>query len=238
MKPALQAKLLQVLQDGAFARLGSNRTVTTDARVLAATNQDLEGLIQRGDFREDLYYRLKVIEAVVPPLRERREEILPLADFFMAKYSERYKRPVRMLPPELWRLFQVYGWPGNVRELENTIKRFVILQDVQLVARELSTPGLQGQDGAPMSPASSSTTPPAMTVGAASRASPVSREEGRRLVDIARDASLAAERVAILDALRQVRWNRRKAAQMLGVSYKTLLNKIKETGIDPSFTVR
>jgi DNA-binding NtrC family response regulator len=158
---------------------------------------------------------------------------LPLADFFMAKYSERYKRPVRMLPPELWRLFQGYGWPGNVRELENTIKRFVILQDEQLVAQELSTPGLQGRGGAPMSPASSPAIQPAMTVGAPSCAIPVGWEEGRRLVDVVRDASLAAERVAILDTLRQVRWNRRKAAQILGVSYKTLLNKMKETGIEP-----
>ena len=138
MRPALQAKLLQVLQDGQFTRLGSNKTVTADARVLAATNQDLKGILQRCEFREDLYYRLKVVETVVPPLRERREEILPLADFFLAKYADRYKRPVRTLLPGLWRLFQEYNWPGNARELENTIQRFVILQDERLVARELS----------------------------------------------------------------------------------------------------
>ena len=237
LRPALQAKLLQVLQDGEFTRLGSNRTVTTHARVLAATNQDLESLLQRGEFREDLYFRLKVIETVVPPLRERREEILPLADFFMAKYSERYKRPRRMLPPELWRLFQAYGWPGNVRQLENTIKRFVILQDEQLLARELSTSGPQEQNGAPTVPASPPEIHPA-TVGPPSCAIPVGGEEGRRLFDVVREASLAAERVAILDTLWQVRWNRKKAAERLGVSYKTFLNKLKETGIEPPSAAR
>jgi two-component system response regulator AtoC len=234
MRPALQAKLLGVLQDGEFTRLGSNKTVTADARVLAATNQNLEELIRCGRFREDLYYRLKVIEAVVPPLRERREEILPLADFFMAKYSERYKRPVRMLPPELWRLFQAYEWPGNVRELENTIKRFVILQDEQLVARELSRPRLEKPSGAPVSSALPPALQPSTPVASPCSSIPLEWKDGRRLLDVVREASLAAERVAIVDTLRQVQWNRRKAAQRLGVSYKTLLNKIKETGIDPA----
>ena len=232
LRPGLQAKLLQVLQDGAFTKLGSNTTVNIDVRVLAATNQNLEELLQRGEFREDLYYRLKVIETTVPPLRERPDEILPLTDFFMAKYSERYNRRARVLSPEILRLFQTYDWPGNVRELENTIKRLVILQDEQLVARELSAPRRAGPNWrARMSPASSPAIQPSVPLGAASSPIPAGWEDGRRLLDVVREASLAAERVAILDTLRQVRWNRRKAAQMLGVSYKTLLNKIKETDI-------
>ena len=232
LRPGLQAKLLQVLQDGAFTKLGSNTTVNIDVRVLAATNQNLEELLQRGEFREDLYYRLKVIETTVPPLRERPDEILPLTDFFMAKYSERYNRRARVLSPEILRLFQAYDWPGNVRELENTIKRLVILQDEQLVARELSAPRRAGPNWrARMSPASSPAIQPSVPLGAASSPIPAGWEDGRRLLDVVREASLAAERVAILDTLRQVRWNRRKAAQMLGVSYKTLLNKIKETDI-------
>src|SRR6185503_15646729 len=109
-------------------------------RVVAATNRDLEAMLQRGQFREDLYYRLKVIEATVPPLRERRDEITQLAEFFITKYSHRYNRPMRPLPADLRDMFQQYDWPGNIRELENMIKRFVILQDEQLVIQELQKP--------------------------------------------------------------------------------------------------
>ena len=135
MKAALQAKLLHVLQDGQFTKLGSNKPINVDVRVVAATNRDLEVMLQRGEFREDLYYRLKVIEVTVPPLRERRGEILHLTDFFMDRYARRYNRPPRELSPELVELFQSYEWPGNIRELENMIKRIVILQDEQLVIR-------------------------------------------------------------------------------------------------------
>src|SRR5918994_579479 len=140
MKPPLQAKLLHVLQDAEFTKLGSNKKIEVDVRVVTATNRDLEAMMVRGQFREDLYYRLKVIEAVVPPLRERQDEIPQLTDFFIAKYSERYNRPVRALSDSLRQRFLTYDWPGNVRELENMIKRFVILQDEQLVQRELTKP--------------------------------------------------------------------------------------------------
>src|SRR5262245_7834876 len=142
MKPPLQAKLLHVLQDAEFTKLGSNKKINIDVRVLAATNRDLEQMMLRGDFREDLYYRLKVIEAMVSPLRERRDEIPSLVDFFIVKYSHRYNRPVRPLSDELRQRFMQYDWPGNIRELENMIKRFVILQDEQQVLRELSKPPL------------------------------------------------------------------------------------------------
>ncbi|HEV8319393.1 MAG TPA: sigma-54 dependent transcriptional regulator [Vicinamibacterales bacterium] len=269
MKPPLQAKLLHVLQDGEFTKLGSNKRITIDVRVVAATNRDLEQMMLRGEFREDLYYRLKVIEASVPALRERRDEIPQLTDFFIAKYSQRYNRPVRMLSNELRQMFQSYDWPGNVRELENMIKRFVILQDENLVMRELAKPRTIAANPAGVTtPPSgalpreymSSPPPPAPPVAAAPPVAqpaapsaavpaaptddddtedldepapaPTSSPDGRRLADVAREASLAAERVAIADTLRQVHWNRRKAAQILGVSYKTLLNKIKETGIE------
>jgi two-component system response regulator AtoC len=266
MKPPLQAKLLHVLQDAEFTKLGSNKKINVDVRVVAATNRDLEAMMLRGDFREDLYYRLKVIEALVPPLRERRDEIMRLTEFFIGKYSQRYKRPVRPLSDELRERFMQYDWPGNVRELENFIKRFVILQDEQLVLRELSQPRLvssavppaaaqseyspayhaQPAAAPPAGPVSAAPTPPAPDIPhaaeseedggdnveeAAAAAAP-SGQEGRRLSDVAREAALAAERTVIADTLRQVQWNRRKAAQLLGVSYKTLLNKIKETGIE------
>jgi two-component system, NtrC family, response regulator AtoC len=264
MKPPLQAKLLHVLQDAEFTKLGSNKKITIDVRVVAATNRDLEKMMLNGDFREDLYYRLKVIEAAVPPLRERRDEIPQLTDFFIAKYSQRYNRPVRPLSDELRQMFGSYEWPGNVRELENMIKRFVILQDEALVVRELTKPRPTLQPQGPMysavglpataadhaaahpayhAPASGPGAAPPATMPEPDDdeevvdedvplAAPAASQDGRRLADVAREAALAAERIAISDTLKQVHWNRRKAAQLLGVSYKTLLNKIKETGIE------
>ena len=137
MKPALQAKLLHVLQDAEFTKLGSNKRIQVDVRVVAATNRDLEKMLVSGDFREDLYYRLKVIELTVPSLRERRDEIPTLTDFFIARYSRKYNRPVKLLSDELRGLFLTYDWPGNIRELENMIKRIVVLQDEQLVVAEI-----------------------------------------------------------------------------------------------------
>jgi DNA-binding NtrC family response regulator len=256
MKPALQAKLLHVLQDAEFTKLGSNKKINVDVRVVTATNRDLEQMMVRGDFREDLYYRLKVIEAYVPPLRERRDEIPKLTDFFLAKYSQRYNRPVRSLSDELRQRFVGYDWPGNVRELENMIKRFVILQDESLVIRELDRPRLVAnlppmEPGPPAyhaPPSQAVAAPPPQAIAAPPPAAapsetddtddevddvpPPSTADGRRLSDVAREAALSAERTVIADTLRQVHWNRRKAAQLLGVSYKTLLNKIKETGIE------
>ena len=251
MKPALQAKLLHVLQDAEFTKLGSNKKINVDVRVVTATNRDLEQMMVRGDFREDLYYRLKVIEAYVPPLRERRDEIPKLTDYFIAKYSQRYNRPVRLLSEELRERFLSYEWPGNVRELENMIKRFVILQDEQLVVRELNKPRLvpnpppiepappafHAPSAAPP-PQAAAPPPPTATAGEADESddagdvAPPPSQDGRRLSEVAREAALSAERTVIAETLRQVHWNRRKAAQLLGVSYKTLLNKIKETGIE------
>jgi two-component system response regulator AtoC len=198
----------------------------------------------RGDFREDLYYRLKVIEAMVPPLRERRDEIPSLTDFFIVKYSHRYNRPVRALSDDLRQRFMDYVWPGNIRELENMIKRFVILQDEQLVLRELTKPRVAPNPAGVTAPQSEYSPayhapPPEPAPAAADEdedAEPVEAaapvQDGRRLAEVAREAALTAERAVISDTLKQVHWNRRKAAVLLGVSYKTLLNKIKETGIE------
>jgi two-component system, NtrC family, response regulator AtoC len=261
MKPALQAKLLHVLQDGEFTKLGSNKRVQVDVRVVAATNRDLEKMMLTGEFREDLYYRLKVIELTVPPLRERRDEIPTLIDFFIARYARKYNRQARPLSEHLRQLFMTYDWPGNIRELENMIKRVVILQDEQLVVREIernmqralaaaapvaavagavATAGVAGPGGYPSMPSipyPTSMPPqaaPADAEGADEDA--VAADEpadagGGSLATVAKAAAMKAERAAIEQTLRQVHWNRRKAAQILGVSYKTLLNKIKECGI-------
>ncbi len=264
MKPALQAKLLHVLQDGEFTKLGSNKRIQVDVRIVAATNRDLEKMMLSGDFREDLYYRLKVIELFVPPLRERRDETPTLIDFFIARYARKYNRPARPLSEPLRQLFLQYQWPGNIRELENMIKRVVILQDEQLVIREIErnmqrtmAAAAQAQAAAP-AVAAAFAMPAAMAGGgyggpmppltyppAAAAPEDASMDEddatvvgeggGERpngsLASVAKAASMKAERAAIEQTLRQVHWNRRKAAQILGVSYKTLLNKIKECGI-------
>jgi DNA-binding NtrC family response regulator len=240
MKAALQAKLLHVLQDGQFTKLGSNKPVNVDVRVVAATNRDLEAMMLRGEFREDLYYRLKVIEVTVPPLRERRTEIPHLTSFFMDRYARRYNRQARPLSDELAQLFLTYEWPGNIRELENMIKRIVILQDEQLVLREVLRNPRQAHAYAGAGVAGGRSVPAPDPVADAEDVDDEEPEPevavatapaGSRLADVAKSAAMTAERTIIEDTLRQVQWNRRRAAEQLGVSYKTLLNKIKECGI-------
>jgi len=235
--------MLHVLQDAQFTKLGSNKPIDVDVRVVAATNRDLEGMMARGEFREDLYYRLKVIEVTVPALRERRGEILHLTEFFMDRYARRYNRPVRELSPELSQLFLTYEWPGNIRELENMMKRLVILQDEQLVIREIAR---AAKPVAAYAAAGATATPDALGSVAVSDPDEFDGDEdvavpdeaapatASRLADVAKAAAMKAERAIIEDTLQQVRWNRRRAAEQLGVSYKTLLNKIKECGISRS----
>jgi two-component system response regulator AtoC len=262
MKPQMQGKLLHVLQDGEFNRLGSNKRVSADVRVVAATNRDLEGMLTRSEFREDLYYRLKVIEIFVPPLRDRADEIPQLIEFFKAKYSKRYNRREPTLSPTLLDTLATYSWPGNVRELENVMKRYVILQDETLLMRELQTSsrraaaqhatsfappvtigagaGHSAAASAPMPSTSSTATAVADPEEEDDVVLPLPAETGsgglppegpQSLAEVARQAMLKAERDLIIPTLRRVHWNRRKAAPLLGISYKTLLNKIKEQGI-------
>src|ERR671914_2607330 len=140
MSASLQAKLLQVLQDGEFSRLGGKADVHVDVRVIAATNRDLEQAVRDGQFREDLYFRLNVVTITLPPLRERREEVPVLTDFFLKKYSVQYNKPLTAVTPELARLFMQFDWPGNVRQLENFIKRMVVLGSEAPILKELQQP--------------------------------------------------------------------------------------------------
>ena len=248
MPVGLQAKLLHVLQDGEITKLGSNRTVPTDVRVLAATNRDIATEIRAGTFREDLYYRLQVIEIRVPPLRDRRDEIPALLDFFLRKYADRFGRPVVSPSAVLRDAFKTHSWPGNIRELENAAKRLVILRDEARVLADLRrNQRADGTEARPEPPATarSAAAPPVLAdavpvvnglSGAplgngAARTNGAASKKTVRLPELARAAAMAAERQAIQSALDQFRWNRRKAAQLLGVSYKTLLNKIRECGI-------
>jgi len=259
MPAALQAKLLHVLQDKTFTRVGSNRPIDVDVRVLAATNRDLEQMMRAGTFREDLYYRLQVIEIRIPPLRERREEIPALVEFFIAKYAGVYRRrPARPTPHLLQALVQ-FSWPGNVRQLENMMKRFVVLQDEGLIIAEMAHLQAAGSPTAaeehhqavgqtqtappaapPPSNAHVSAQPPqqhAAASPAAQAAAAIAEapdDNGIQLAAVARAAAMEAERAAIQEALARFRWNRRKAAAYLNVSYKTLLNKMRECGITDS----
>jgi two-component system response regulator AtoC len=247
MPAALQAKLLHVLQDGSITRIGSNQQIDADVRILAATNRDLESMIRAGTFREDLYYRLQVIEIRVPPLRDRREEIPALVEYFVSKYSTVYRRPHRRPSHALVDALVAYSWPGNIRELENMMKRYVVLQEEALIFSELQRPRdlHRGQQAAP-APAAAPPPAPMAAEPQASRPHAVTNHHadhaqngedtaagGDRLdlPALARAAAQRAERKAIDETLARFHWNRRKAATYLGVSYKTLLNKMKECGI-------
>jgi DNA-binding NtrC family response regulator len=233
MHPALQAKLLHVLQDGEFARLGGKRDIAVDVRVLAATNKPLERAVEDGHFREDLFYRLNVVTIHIPPLRERREEIPVFLDFFLQKYSEFYgKNPPPFSDYAVSRMMD-YNWPGNIRELENLVKRYVIVGKESQIIRELSThkPVISSTSGtSPIwNPKGSeqSASAPAPVVTFAPAASPTKDEELPSLLEIGRRAAMQAEREAIERVLAQTRWNRRQAAKILKISYKALLNKLK-----------
>ena len=227
MDPRLQAKLLQVLQDEEFYRVGGKRSVRVDARVVVATNRDLDAAIREGTFREDLYYRLDVVTIRVPPLRERKEEIGPLARHFVEKYRRRYHGGLEEVPPEVMERFHAYDWPGNIRELENLVRRLVVLRDPAMVLGDLA-PSLGAQSLPPViGPVNTATNQARPALAGA-------LPDDAPLKDVARRAARLAEREAILRALMRTGWNKRKAAKRLQVSYKALLYKIKDCGIvDP-----
>jgi two-component system response regulator AtoC len=231
MDPRLQAKLLQVLQDEEFYRVGGTRSLRVDARVVVATNRDLEKEIANGRFREDLYYRLNVVTIRVPPLRERKEDIVPLVRHFVAKYSRRYEGGLDRVPDEVVERFHAYDWPGNVRELENVVRRLVVLKDPSMVLGEL--PPLRV--AAPAPPLANSVkleANDAVPSLLASLDAPL--PDDAPLKEVGKRAARIAERQAILGALTRTGWNKRKAASRLQISYKAVLYKIKDCEIvDP-----
>ncbi len=211
MTPHLQAKLLHVLQDSEYTRLGGKRNIRVDARVLASTNVNLEEHVANGKFREDLYFRLNVIRVDIPPLRERREDIPMLCNYFLCKYRDRYKSLVEEISPALLDSFLRYDWPGNVRQLENAIKRYLILPEMNIHVVEQNEPA-----GA---------RPPAET--------PVKpKEDNMSLKDVGSRAAEQAEKELVLRVLEETSWNRKQAARRLNICYKALLNKLKRWQID------
>jgi transcriptional regulator with PAS, ATPase and Fis domain len=192
------------LQENEFERVGGTKTIKVDVRVIAASNKNLEKEVSEGHFREDLFYRLNVFPIVIPPLRERKEDIAPLTRYFISQFSKEMNKKEPSISPEIESIFLSHEWKGNVRELKNVIERAVILCDGDVLLPEhLSfTAKMEGEIKSDSS-----------------------------LHEVAESAARFAEKSRIENALKQTHGNKSRAAEILKVSYKTLLNKIKEYGI-------
>jgi len=226
MDVRLQAKLLQVLQDQEFQRIGGKETIKVDVRVMAATHRDLEKAIGDRTFREDLYYRLNVINIVLPPLRGRKEDIMPMSEFLMKRHAGS-GATLPPITPELKQAMTAYHWPGNVRELENFMRKLLILRDPQMLARELNTKSSGKATPASLTVSAGSVVSEAPAMMAAVAASP-----SATILEEVTKVKLQAETDAILGALNSTRWNRKRAATLLNIDYKALLYKMKKLGID------
>jgi len=212
MSALLQAKLLHVLQDGQFSRLGGRVNVQADARILAATNVDVQKAITEHKLREDLYYRLNAFTMTIPPLRERRQEIPLLLTCYMNNLAEKFGKTPLPLSSQLVEECMRYYWPGNLRELGNFVKRYLVLEQEAAMIDELQSKAAAGQ-------------------GREGSAGGVSANRG--LKALVRNLKDDAEAREILKALDDARWNRRLAATRLNISYKALLYKIKQHGLSP-----
>jgi transcriptional regulator with PAS, ATPase and Fis domain len=209
MDLALQAKIMRVIQEGEIERVGGLKTIPVDVRVIAATNKDIERAVSEGAFREDLYYRLSVFPLRIPSLRERIEDVPLLVDFFIKKYCAEMKTPAKNVPKEVLGMLMNHQWKGNVRELENTMERAIILCD-----------------GGTITPEHISLSP--VTMKAALEMLPM---DGT-LEDVTKEALRLAETQRIKKALQETKGNKSRAAELLDVSYKTLLTKVKDYGIE------
>ncbi|HEY7172309.1 MAG TPA: sigma 54-interacting transcriptional regulator, partial [Vicinamibacterales bacterium] len=209
MSPSTQAKILRVLQEHEFERLGGTRTLRVDVRLIAATNRDLPGMVQTGTFREDLYYRLNVVSIEMPPLRERKDDIVPLANSFIRKFSAELKKRIEGLEADAQKLLMRYNWPGNIRELENTIERAMLLAEGRAIATDdLRLGETPTAGGGPRDHAAVVKIPPT----------------GIPLEDI--------ERHALIEALKMSNWVQKDAAELLSISPRVMNYKIKTLGIE------
>ena len=206
---SVQAKLLQVLQDGAFSRLGGNGDVSVNTRIITTTKDNLEKSMSEGRFREDLFFRINVMSITLPPLRDRSAQVVPLSQYFFDLYKERYGKSVPSLSTEAIDILKQYRWPGNVRELENVIKRIVLFGEEAAILQIMKNNNHVEQHLI---------------------SSEVSGNLG--LKELKKKAVEAAEIDVIQNALQGTHWNRKKAAKLLGVSYKGLLYKIQKYGLD------
>lgn len=206
MDVSLQAKLLRVLQERKFERLGGTKTINVNVRVIAATNIDLKEAIKRRKFREDLYYRLSVFPITIPPLRDRREDIPSLADYFIERFCTEMNKKLKKLSAESLTLLDRYHWPGNVRELENTIERAIILCESKTI------------------------TPEHLAIRLATPAE-IRLREGAGLKEVAAHAQAEAEKSLIMRVLSQTRGNKKKTAEILKIDYTTLFEKLRKYGL-------
>jgi two-component system, NtrC family, response regulator AtoC len=208
MSPSTQAKILRVLQEHEFERLGGTRTLRVDVRLIAATNRNLPDMVQTGHFREDLYYRLNVVSIEIPPLRERKDDIVPLANSFIRRFNGELKKKIDGIEPDAQKLLMRYNWPGNIRELENTIERAILFAEGHMITSgdmqlgEVARPGA-GRDQAPVIKI-----PPT----------------GIALDDI--------ERYALVEALKMSNWVQKDAADLMSISPRVMSYKIKLLGIE------
>ena len=209
-------------QDGEYSRLGGEADVRVDARILAATNRDLEEAVEKGEFREDLYYRINVVTIQLPPLRERADAIPLLADHFLRKFGEQYRKNATQLSSETMEIFAEYHWPGNVRELENMVRRMIVLGNEQAGLQEIAL------RGAPHNTRED----PAEFLDLGALGSDLAGGRGVDLKAISKQAARVAEKRVIERVLKQTRWNRKEAAERLQISYKALLYKMKENGLN------
>src|ERR1700739_250051 len=198
----LQSKLLQVLQDGKFCRIGAQQDTLSEARVICATNRDLKHEISAGTFREDLFYRVNVVNITLPSLRERSADIPELVEYFRTHFNMMYNRKTQPISSSLMRLLQAYHWPGNIRQLKNLIKRYVILGTESSISTDLTEPAPNTFDFE------------------------IPQEGPVPLKKITNQAIRRLERDIILKVLQSHHWNRRRAAESLKISYRALLYKI------------
>src|SRR6187455_122700 len=208
MSANTQAKILRVLQEHEFERLGGTRTIRVDVRLIAATNRDLTTMVEAGTFREDLYYRLNVVAIEMPPLRERKEDVAPLANFFIRRFAGELKKKIEGLEPDAHKLLMRYNWPGNIRELENAIERAMLLADGSHISSEDLRLGETMSVNSPRDGASVVKIPPT----------------GIALEEV--------ERLALVEALKMSNWVQKDAAELLMISPRVMNYKIKTLGID------
>jgi len=223
LSPLLQAKLLRVLEDQVIRRVGGVRDMQVDVRVIAASNRDLEKAVRESQFRQDLYYRLAIIAIFIPPLRERREDIMPLVEFFIDRYNRRFKKAVHGITEETRRLILDHNWPGNVRELKNTIERGMILEDEPLL-RPLYLPFSVGESGGRT--AFERTSP-----ADGGKALPNGRSLPRLYIPEGGTSLEEVERALVELAMRQANSNQTHAAKLLDISRDALRYKLKKFGL-------
>jgi two-component system nitrogen regulation response regulator GlnG len=237
MTPATQTKILRVLQSGTFERVGGNSPLQVDVRVIAATNKPLEAAVAARQFREDLFYRLNVVRLHLPPLRERRDDIPLLVNYFLEKIAREQSRPPRSIAAGALKLLKKYHWPGNVRELENAIRRALILTKSDAILSADLPPEISGESGGSAAP------PPSTITGAGDAATTDAAALARQLYLWARrDPKLkvipAVERELVIQALKETNDNQVHAAQLLGITRATLRKRIDKFGIQRELTVK